>query len=274
MKKLMIICLFGLLISSCGSDQKTNQSDLEAKHRALIQRTIQKNAVIADYRSYLNNLGNKIELMLKKEMGVNLLTDGVSGKDAMIHQLEQLDELLDNQRYKLAMLEEGVRAQTLSIGSLKVDIQQMEEALNQRQDFITTLQAEICDDKIMISMLDHELQLKDDSLIMKENELNKAWFAYGTYEELLANDVVEKRGGLLGIGAVKSLKSEFNPEYFTEVDISSVREIPILASKAQLVSNHPECSYEFVGKNEVSSLVINDPEEFWKLSRHLAIIVK
>ena len=270
----MIICLIGLLMNSCSSDKKPSQNELEVKHRALIQRTIQKNAVIGEYREYLNSLGDRIELMVQKEMGMTPMLDGVSGKDAMINQLDQLDEILDKQRYKLALLEEGIRGQEMGIATLKVQVQQMEEALNQKLDFISELQSELCENRIVISLMDKEIQRKEDSLFLKEQELNKAWFAYGTFEELEENEVLEKRGGLLGIGAVKALKPEFNPGYFTEVDIRTLREIPILAAKAQLVSNHPECSYEFHGDKTVSSLVINDPEEFWKLSRHLAIVVK
>ena len=269
---IMGICL--IMLSACSKEPKKSDRKLEDKHRELVNKTIQKNAVIAEYRAYLNSVSGKIQSMVKKERGIPLSLEGQSAKDALLNQLDQLDQLMDNQRYHLALLEESIHGQELDIGSLRQQLKQMESALEFKENNLALLLDSLTDQTIELGLLEAALAQKVDSLDLQDRELNKAWFAFGTFEELKAQEVVEKKGGLLGLGSVKSLKTEFNPKYFTELDIRETTEIPILAKHAELVSSHPESSYEFSGEGQVSFLLIKDPDEFWKLSRHLAIIVK
>ncbi len=67
------------------------------------------------------------------------------------------------------------------------------------------------------------------------------------------------------------------------MSVSSVREfqaelatclaIQLFVKKAQLVTTHPAGSYHFEGEKPIESLVIDDPQAFWKTSKYLIIAI-
>ena len=108
----------------------------------------------------------------------------------------------------------------------------------------------------------------------KTEELNTAFYAFGTSKELVKQGVLTKEGGFIGIGKAAKLKDDFNKSYFTKVDITKVLSISILAKKAKLITSHPASSYKFVGEGKVDKLEITDSKEFWSVSKYLVIVVE
>jgi hypothetical protein len=104
--------------------------------------------------------------------------------------------------------------------------------------------------------------------------INTAWYAFGTAKELVSNKVVEKEGGVLGVGRTLKLKEDFNRDFFTQVDIRDLKSIPLYVKKAVLVTTHPAGSYHFTGEGEIESLDIDNPQEFWKTSKYLVIAIE
>ena len=69
--------------------------------------------------------------------------------------------------------------------------------------------------------------------------------------------------------------SNFNKEYFTQLDIRVTKKIPLYSKKAEILTNHPASSYS-LEKDAQDMLVlrITDAESFWSVSRYLVIQVK
>jgi hypothetical protein len=105
--------------------------------------------------------------------------------------------------------------------------------------------------------------------------MNTAYYCVGTYKELRDNKVLNKEGGFLGLGKKKTLNADFNKDYFTQIDITKVKTIPVNGKNAKLVTNHPSASYklEVDSKKRAKSLTITDEEEFWKSSKYLVISI-
>ncbi len=110
---------------------------------------------------------------------------------------------------------------------------------------------------------------------MQDIALHRAYFAYGSKTELIEGEVVQKTGGVLGVGKTWELRDDFNKEYFTEVDIRTVDRIPLSSEKVELLSQHPDDTYELVIENKlVKELRITDADRFWSGSRYLAMMVE
>lgn len=276
MKKIFFLPILLLIWTSCADKEVPKQeSDLEKRHRELVKKTIAKNEIIADYRDYLNSVSDIVESMVSEQKGVISTLDFEDDKvDPLMSHLDILDKVLSQQRYQLSLLEEKVHDQDYNLSTLRQHITQMEASLLSREMDIRQLMDSIADQQICYDMVVDQLDLTYDSLDLVVDQQNTAYFTFGTFKELEEHNVLEKKGGLLGIGAVKQLKPDFNPDYFMALDIRETTEIPIRASSAQLVSSHPAGSYELVGNEENSALLITDPDEFWKLTKHLAIVVK
>ena len=101
----------------------------------------------------------------------------------------------------------------------------------------------------------------------QDKDLNTAWFVFGTKSELKEQKIL-KSGDVL-----KS--SDFNKDYFTEIDIRVVKEIKLYSKSAELLTSHPAGTYT-LQKDQKGEYVLNitDPKKFWSVSKYLVIKVK
>jgi len=99
----------------------------------------------------------------------------------------------------------------------------------------------------------------------KQGQLNTAYFRVATKKTLESEGILDKKG--------KFIPSP-NP-MFQKVDITTLNEIPVYAKKAEMLSNHPANSYEWVGdKKQMEKLIIKDQQAFWSVQKYLVIEVK
>ena len=68
---------------------------------------------------------------------------------------------------------------------------------------------------------------------------------------------------------------DFNKDYFTQIDIRTVKEIKLYSKSAEMLTNHPAGSYT-LQKDQRGEYVlrITDPNKFWSVSKYLVIKVK
>ena len=69
--------------------------------------------------------------------------------------------------------------------------------------------------------------------------------------------------------------TDFNKNYFTEIDIRVDQTFPLYAKQAKLLTTHPVGSYELVKDAEkLLTLNVLDFEAFWSVSRYMVIQVR
>ena len=96
--------------------------------------------------------------------------------------------------------------------------------------------------------------------------MNTAWFVFGTKKELKEQRIIED-------GEV--LRSNFNQDYFTKIDIRVDKEIKLYSRSAKLLTSHPASSYRLEqDANKQYVLRITDPQSFWSTSKYLVVLVK
>jgi chromosome segregation ATPase len=182
-------------------------------------------------------------------------------------QIERLQSLLKNSKTQSAQLTKAVENLTAQI------------AEKQRQ--IEELQAELAEKNIRIQELDNAVsgltadnaslassnEAKAQTVAAQDKELNAAWFVFGTKSELKDKNIL-KKGAVLKSGDV-------DKSYFTQIDIRTTTEISLFSKSAELLTTHPNGSYELVknSKGELT-LKITNPKEFWGVSKYLVIQVK
>ena len=70
--------------------------------------------------------------------------------------------------------------------------------------------------------------------------------------------------------------NDFKPDAFTMIDITQTKTIELNAKTAKVISTHPTGSYSIdrKDKNHVNSLIISDPDQFWKASKYLVVMIE
>lgn len=178
-------------------------------------------------------------------------------------------------RNKIAALTKTVEEQNYEIEAFKLYIEKQNTSLAMVTYQNDSLHNEILSFLDSINHRDQVLVQKEEIISQKVNEINRGFFASGTYKELSKNGVVSKEGGFLGIGKNKILRNNLNEDYFTQVDITESKSFPLNAKKVNLISEHPIDSYKFVEEDGlITKLEIQIPEDFWKITHYAVIEVK
>ncbi len=176
---------------------------------------------------------------------------------------------------KIAQLTKSVEEQNASIEKLQIDLQQRDNQIAQMDEELIKMEIDIAQKENTLKMKTDSLKLKSEIITNKDNDLNRAFFASGTFKELKENGVVDKEGGFLFLGRSEKMLKDFNENYFTELDKRSTDVFPIFSKKAEMISQHPDSSYRYIYEDDkIAYLKIENPEEFWKLTKYAVVQLK
>ena len=167
----------------------------------------------------------------------------------------------------------------LTIKALNKKVADLEFEIKKSENLVTDLKDELLDKNFEIEQLNVQvadmqetIEKKDEVIVSQINELNKAYYACGTFKELKAKGLLTKEGGFIGLGRTKTIAENFSDTVFVQIDISKTRSIPVNSKNAKLISEHPGGSYELVREGElIDHIEIKDPAEFWRISKYAVV---
>lgn len=209
-----------------------------------------KERILADISAINNLLKENRELISNLRRRMNNASMQSGKLESMVNNLEELTQ----------NLEKNIKQKDTEIASLNERVQEQSEDISLLTEQIETME------KTSARQL--------DSLRLKEAELNKAFYITGSVSNLKDMNVVEREGGILGIGSTPVVREDFAREMFTRVDTREFNYLPIDSRKADVISVHPEGSYHISGENQADTLFVDDSEEFWSASKYLVVVTK
>lgn len=279
MKRILITLMAATTILwSCKEDptQSEQYKQLEENNQDLSEESGMKDSTINNMFGAFNRISENLRTIREKQ---GLLTKGGTGVETgadmetrMIEDLRAIDSLLAENKKMLARMRKDAKAQGGKIAELQKTIDELELTLSERDSEIGTLKEQLSSTNASLASMIQMYQDKEQLAGMQRNELNTAWYCVGTKKELIANGVLTKEGGFIGIGSVNKLNTQaMNKDYFKQIDVTQVLEIPINAKKAKVVTSHPAASFKLEG--EVDKLVIADATQFWSVSKYLVVVV-
>jgi hypothetical protein len=279
-----------LIFNGCQSADEPNLEleKLKAEKEAIAKEAASKDSTINSFMESLNEIEDNLREVKQKEGSIK--TSATSGaelqgtaKDRINQDINDINEIMEENKQKLINLQSKLKKSNIKISQFEKTIERMTEQLAEKDKEIGTLKEQLAAQNIQISELNTNVSnLKTESAgktqVIEQQvvKMNTAFYAVGTYKELRDNKVVNKEGGFLGLGKKKILKSDFNQDYFTQIDVSKITTIPINAKSAKVITTHPTSSYkiEMDGKKKAKSLTITNSESFWKSSKYLVITVE
>lgn len=288
MKKLIYFCVI-VLLASC---QQGKIKQMQATQDSLAQAAFEKDSAIINFVSAMTEIQENLDSIKQMEDIVRIESGKVSeGRPsdkehilsdiAIIHELmqknkdliNQLQKQLGSSNAKVAELQRAIVVLRRQVEQKDAEIAELNAELEKMHVDITNLNTRIEEMTAEGMRKDEDLQSKASTIQSQTIAMNTAFYAFGSQKELIANDLVEKSGGFLGIGRSLKMKKDFNQSYFTQVDIRDFTRMELHAKKATLVTTHPSDSYHFEEGDLVEAIVIDNPQAFWQSSKYLIIEV-
>jgi predicted nucleic acid-binding Zn-ribbon protein len=279
-----------LIFNGCQSADEPNPEleKLKAEKEAIAKEAASKDSTINSFMESLNEIEDNLREVKQKEGSIKTSATGGAelqgtAKDRINQDINDINEIMEENKQKLINLQSKLKKSNIKISQFEKTIERMTEQLAEKDKEIGTLKEQLAAQNIQITELNTNVSnLKTESAsktqVIEQQvvKMNTAFYAVGTYKELRDNKVVNKEGGFLGLGKKKILKSDFNQDYFTQIDVSKITSIPINAKSAKVITTHPTSSYkiEMDGKKKAKSLTITNSESFWKSSKYLVITVE
>ena len=251
----------------------------------------ERDALIEDMSLTFDKIDANLEVIREKEASLKGLQEGEesmgSQEDRIIRDIQAINELLAANRAELDRISRRLRKSGTKVKALQDRLAKMELANQAQGDSLIALQQalEVKDTRIammsdsldvqqiLITLQDSQLIQSNDIIGVQDRMLHKAFFTTGTYKELKERGLVEKQGDILGLGGKKTLTASTPDEEFVQIDLRNHSRIPVYAKKVELVTPHPDGSFELNENEEglVETIEITDPDAFWKTSRYLVV---
>lgn len=207
--------------------------------------------------------------------------EGLTDAERMKEDILFIQQQMEDNRKQITALQKKLKAEGAESASLRKVLANLEKELDAKVSSIAALQRELAQKNIRIAELDSAVviltgdvnalqqitDVQQEVIEQQVVQLNTAWYVYGTAKELKEQNIL-REGKVLA-------SSEFNKDYFTEIDIRVDRNFPLYAKRAQLLTTHPVGSYEFTkDENKELTLHVIDIDAFWSVSRYMVIQVR
>jgi chromosome segregation ATPase len=281
MKKLAIMAVCALAVASCTDGVKQAQLAAEMQRDSLNQIIEQKENEITDMMTTFSDIEEGFREITEAQSRVTLAKqgEGTNSAQRIRENMQFIQSTMKQNKELINKLKQQVREGSIKSEQLKKLVENLTQQMEEKDRQLQVLRAELDKKDIHIAELDEqvadlnssvadlteETNQKSQTINQQDKQLNTAWFVFGTKKEL-------KEQKILSDGEV--LRSNFNKEYFTKIDIRVDKEIKLYSKSAKILTSHPSGAYTLQrDANKQYVLRITDPQTFWSTSKYLVIQV-
>ncbi len=275
-----------ILLAGC-HDYKADVEALNKEKQTMINESNYKDSTINAFIAGLNQVETNIGAVTKKQGEVADMSSqhelSKSQFDRINEDIHNINDLMEANRTKLDELTKKLKGSNYKIKELEKTIASLQQQLDEKNTELAALNQKLADMNVTVENLNTNVktltaQTEDQAKTIadKTTKLNTAYYTVGTYKELETKKVLNKTGGFLGIGKNKQVVNDFKPDAFKAIDVTQTKTIELNSKTASVVTTHPSSSYkiEKKDKNHVTQLVITDPDQFWKASKYLVVMIE
>lgn len=283
MKNVALILIIFAVLSSCVSPEaETELESLQMKNDSLKNQLVMKDSTMRLFEESFTSIQQNLSLISDREKSISLsageLRKGEDTREEITRDIQAINNLLEENKKTIGRLNQKLAKSGSEVASFKKLIAQLNEDIETKEEEVSYLKENLTAANFTIEILNEMLdsaefrnEIQSDLIQMQSDEINTVYYAIGSFKDLEEAGVVEKKGGIVGIAGSKQLKSDFNKDFFAQIDLTRTRLIPVNSEKVNIVTAHPPETYELVGEEE-KTLKILEPTRFWEASKYLVII--
>ena len=283
MRKLIFVVAIAATIASCNNNQEV--IDQANRTRDSLSSIInERDSSLNDFLTSFNEIEKNLDSIARKQASINVNVDkqgelNKSTKERINDNIATINLLMNENRAKIAELNRklknaGSKSEHFEkmIQTLNDQIAQKDRELADLNDKLNSLNTQVAQLQTSVDTLSQSNIAKAKTIDEQTTSLHTAYYVVGKSKDLQTLKVIDKTGGLLGIGKTSKLASNVDNNKFTRIDYVQVLTIPIDSKEAKLITTHPSDSYTMnKEKDKVVSLQITNPEKFWSASKYLVV---
>jgi predicted nucleic acid-binding Zn-ribbon protein len=280
-----LIITISLTLSGC-KDYKPEMERAMMERDSVMMMSIAKDSSINAFLETLNQIELNLDSITQKQQAISADTRAeVEFNKDIRERINQniafINEVLEKNKNMIASLNAKLKSSNINLASLKnmveklnADILKKDEELLALNEDIMLLRDQMSGMSRTIDSLRIENTQKENVISTKTTQLHTAYWTIGTYKQLKSKNILNKKGGFIGLGREQVLKKDFNNDAFNVIDITKVTRFDINSKSVKVVTNHPSGSYRLDkdAKGVVVALEITDPVRFWSASKYLVIV--
>ncbi len=282
MKKILCLTICVAVLAGCTNVKR--EKELVAQNDSLSIALSEKNRALDQAMMTIADIQEGFRAINQAEGRVILQSqdgEGITDAQRLREDILFIQQKMEANRKQIAELEKKLKAEGTETSSLRKVLSNLQKELSDKVASITALQNELAQKNIRIAELDSAVVMltgdvnalqkisdEQQNVIKRQTEqLNAAWYVYGTAKELKDQNILN--------GNKLFASTDFNMNYFTQIDIREDKIFPLYAKHAKLLTVHPDNSYEFT-KDEEKMLTLNiiDAKAFWSVSRYMVVQVR
>jgi cation transport regulator ChaC len=283
MKKILILLALPLLFIQCNENQKMAQ-DAQMRSDSLQRLVVEKDSAIYAVLNTFNEIENNLETIKSKEKIIAVtaqnVEDAKTREEKINEDINMIYALMLENKDKVSKLENQLKRAQIKNNDLQNTIKVLQDKLAEKNAEIIKMRGELLDLNLKIDDLTYSLdtmrfenEVKSAIIKAQDESLNTAYYLFGSEKELKEMEILDKKGGFIGIGSGKNLNKDFNKELFTPIDIRNQTKFELNSKKIKIITTHPTSAFQVYGEKPVDSLVISNPQEFWSVSKYLVIVL-
>lgn len=282
MKNYILIASASLVMMVSCKNPLTDEKVI-AQRDSLIAVIDERESSVNDFMNSFNEVERNLDLVSSKQNIIvnNSFREDIKAtqKDRINKEIIAINELMDRNTQKIKELSKKLNRTDKKNKQLAKTIDFLNNQLTQKYAELTelnkqlnSLNTQVTLLNIYVDTLSSQNMAQMQTINSKTKELHTAYYIVGTSKELEKANLIDKKGGLLGMGRTAQLSENLDRNMFVQIDYTEMTSIPINSKNMKLVTTHPSDSYT-LDKTEkmVNNIVITNPEKFWSASKYLVV---
>jgi uncharacterized coiled-coil protein SlyX len=284
MKKLIYIAAIAITFTACDNrqaeiDQANRQKD------SLASIINERDSSLNDFLTSFNEIEKNLDSIARKQNAISVSTDkqgelNKTSKERINDNINAINQLMNENREKIAELNKKLKNAGSKIAHFETMIQTLNEQIAQEDrelaalnDKLNSLNTQVAQLQTTVDTLKQTTAVQSKTIDEQTTILHTAYYVVGKSKDLQNMNVIDKSGGLLGIGKTSKLSPALDNGKFTRIDYVEVNTIPVDSKNAKIVTTHPADSYKLnKEKDKVVSISITNAEKFWSASKYLVVV--
>jgi predicted nucleic acid-binding Zn-ribbon protein len=284
MKKLLLIPAF-LFFVACHNYQ-ADVDKLQKEKADMVDAAKYKDSTIVSFINEINEIESNLATIETKQSTIAAAGNPAELKgsqaDRIKENIKSINDLMKENKDRIAALSKKLKNSNMKITEFEKTVASLNQQMADKDKQVAELNEKVSTLNTTVDKLNTDVGTltvsnteKQQTIEDQTSKLHTAYYTTGTAKELLTKKVLVKEGGFLGLGKAEKMRNDFDNAAFNTIDITKTATIPIEAKDAKIVTNHPTDSYtiQHAGKDQISSLVITDPDRFWKTSKYLVVVI-